>query len=459
MPRDGDGQYDLVYDWNDDKINGIKVLASRMQAQDQDIATALTGSLASDGQTSLTGNLDFNNNKAVDLADGINAQDGVNVSQVQTGEIQYYGITTTTPLGTDGLNYDLGPSPTFTVYPTYARFSLDCHYTCIDDPVLRFGELATKTLVKSDGVNGYTALVAGDMVADKEYICSYNEDNSSTRIVIENPEIPIFDVNGLTKSTTTTYGVSALPSTLFISNNSTDANNDIDISAGNIVSSDGSTQIVVSALTKQLNTTWVAGTNQGGLDTGTKAVSTWYYTYAIYNPTDNIADILFSASPTSPTLPTGYTKSRRIKNGFFKTDGSGNIIPFNQYESGWVLGSGVTATQQRLVSTTSQTGSTGTLSGAFPAVAVEATMSISMEITGNNICTFTVWGNAQPTPTGANPPAIGLVRGTSICNHNDFDATGVGIAYADNGVLSYRNWDFAGGVGRIQVALISIKEL
>lgn len=188
MPRNGSGQYDLPYDWNDDKANGIKVLASRMQTQDEDIGTALTGSVAADGQTPLTGNLDFNGNKCVDLADGSDAGDSINVSQAQTGELQFYGVSTTTSAGTDGLNYDLGPTPSITVYPTYTKFSFVCHFTCIANPIMRFGSLATKTLKKSDGSSGYRALEAGDMIADKEYIGVLNDDISSTDIIIENPE-------------------------------------------------------------------------------------------------------------------------------------------------------------------------------------------------------------------------------------------------------------------------------
>lgn len=188
MPRNGSGQYDLPYDWNDDKANGIKVLASRMQNQDQDIANALTGSLAADGQTPLTGDLDFNGNKCVDLADGSDPADSVNVSQVQTGEFQFFGVSTTTPAGTDGEDYDLGPTPSITVYPDYVRFSFVCHFTCIDNPNMRFGSLATKTLKRSNGSGGYIGLKAGDIVANKEYFGILNADINSADIIIENAE-------------------------------------------------------------------------------------------------------------------------------------------------------------------------------------------------------------------------------------------------------------------------------
>jgi len=82
-------------------------------------------------------------------------------------------------------------------------------------------------------------------------------------------------------------------------------------------------------LIKRLDAAWVAGTNQGGLDTGSKANSTWYHCYGIYNPTTLTSDFLFSTGATTPTtLPSGYTKFKQV--GSVKTDGSGNILGFFQ---------------------------------------------------------------------------------------------------------------------------------
>ena len=48
-----------------------------------------------------------------------------------------------------------------------------------------------------------------------------------------------------------------------------------------------------------------------GLDTGSFTASTWYYIWAIYNPTTATAAGLFSTSPTAPTMPSGYTYKAR----------------------------------------------------------------------------------------------------------------------------------------------------
>lgn len=132
----------------------------------------------------------------------------------------------------------------------------------------------------------------------------------------------------LRSASTTQEGLSILPSQIIISNNVSDPNNDIDSSAGVFQFSDGSGQAILSALTKRLDATWAAGTNQGGLFSGSKANSTRYYYFAIYNPTTGVSDAGFDTSITAANIPSGYTKYKYV--GSIVTDGSGNIRGFQQ---------------------------------------------------------------------------------------------------------------------------------
>ncbi len=67
----------------------------------------------------------------------------------------------------------------------------------------------------------------------------------------------------------------------------------------------------------------------GGLDTGTVASDTWYYTFVIADSTGvNGPDGLISLSPTSPTLPTGYDVFRRV--GSARTDSISSLKGFVQ---------------------------------------------------------------------------------------------------------------------------------
>jgi hypothetical protein len=139
-----------------------------------------------------------------------------------------------------------------------------------------------------------------------------------------------------------------------ILSNGTDANNDIDISAG--VAVDNTTFVAMrlaSALTKQLDAAWAVGTNQGGLDTGAKANSTWYHVYIIQRSDTGVVDALFSTSATSPTMPADYDRKRRI--GAVLTNGSGNILGFIQWGDYFIWKSGPIQNNTASSSTSAQT--------------------------------------------------------------------------------------------------------
>jgi len=111
--------------------------------------------------------------------------------------------------------------------------------------------------------------------------------------------------------------VSALPTRSYlagygISNNASDATNDIDIAVGSAMDSTNVRMLkLASALTKQLDAAWAVGTNAGCRDTGSIANNTWHI-HAIMRVDTNVVDILCSLSVGAPTMPTNYTLFRRI---------------------------------------------------------------------------------------------------------------------------------------------------
>lgn len=115
---------------------------------------------------------------------------------------------------------------------------------------------------------------------------------------------------------------------LTLSNNVSDATNDIDIAAGEATSTGGWLITLAAGLTKRLDATWAVGTNQGGLDTGAKANSTWYHLHLIQRSDTGVVDVLFSTSATAPTMPTSYDRRRRV--GSVLTSGAGAILAFRQ---------------------------------------------------------------------------------------------------------------------------------
>ena len=111
--------------------------------------------------------------------------------------------------------------------------------------------------------------------------------------------------------------------------NAADTEHDITIAAGAARdSTDAYTLGLAAAITKQIDAAWAAGTNAGGLDTGSVGNNTWYHVWLIRKDSDGTIDALFSTSATAPTMPAGYTYKRRI--GSVLTNGSANIIGFLQ---------------------------------------------------------------------------------------------------------------------------------
>lgn len=80
MSRNGTGTYSLPA--GNPVVTNTTISSTWANSTLTDIATALTGSVASDGQTPMTGALDMNNSKVVLLANGTVATDAINLGQL-----------------------------------------------------------------------------------------------------------------------------------------------------------------------------------------------------------------------------------------------------------------------------------------------------------------------------------------------------------------------------------------
>jgi len=103
----------------------------------------------------------------------------------------------------------------------------------------------------------------------------------------------------------------------------------LNVAFGNLVvqNQSGSYIAVNNSSTYTLNTA-VSGIANSLDVSGGLSASTYYYIFAIYNPTTSTVATLASASPTSPTLPTGagYTYYRLI--GLLRSNASSQIDPY-----------------------------------------------------------------------------------------------------------------------------------
>ena len=91
MSRNGSGTYSLPA--GNPVVTGTSISSTWANNTLSDIATALTGSVASDGQTTMTGDLPMGGNKVTGLADGTLTTDAATVGQVATSLGDYIPVT------------------------------------------------------------------------------------------------------------------------------------------------------------------------------------------------------------------------------------------------------------------------------------------------------------------------------------------------------------------------------
>jgi hypothetical protein len=335
MAFNGSGTFNRIYNWVNDKANGFKIMASRMDNEFDGIATGLSQCITKDGQTTISANIPMANYKFTGLGNGTTRTDSIALGQVQDGQFTYLGTT-----GGTADAYTLTPSPSITAYATTQQFTAKISATnTTTTPYLQISGIANPTttavIKKLSATKTEIAVSIGDLVANGIYTFQRNSANDAW--ILLTPNI----------ATTTNQGVAYLNNPITIANNASDANNDIDFSAGNAPLDDGSGQVILaSTLVKRLDASWVAGTNQGGLFSGTKANSTKYYLFTITNGTIN--DAGFDSSPTGANIPSGYKGSYR---GMIKTDSSGNILAFKQNKNKFLFASQITEYSGTVAST------------------------------------------------------------------------------------------------------------
>lgn len=85
MSRNGSGTY--VLPAGNPVVTGTVITSTWANTTLQDIATALTGSIASDGQTVVTGDIQMGNNRITGMADGIALTDAATLGQITNANI------------------------------------------------------------------------------------------------------------------------------------------------------------------------------------------------------------------------------------------------------------------------------------------------------------------------------------------------------------------------------------
>jgi hypothetical protein len=179
------------------------------------------------------------------------------------------------------------------------------------------------------------------------------------------------------------------------------------------VANDDSNTVVLSLVSGTINAATV-GAN--GIDAGALTATATFHAFAI-GKTDGTTARLLSASPSSPTLPSGYVYKRRTAS--LKTTVSSQIIPYLQFGDNFML----TAPALDISATTpGTTAVTRTLSSLPTGITVEPVLSVTLDVDTSGDMTLlsslsqtdvaVAATNAQvAAATGGNVQVAGMVTG------------------------------------------------
>jgi len=185
----------------------------------------------------------------------------------------------------------------------------------------------------------------------------------------------------------------------------------VGISAGICANGNGGTTYnltLPSAITKTFSN-FSSGSGNGGLDTGSISANTWYNVFIIRRDSDGTTDGLISLSPTSPTMPAGYTANRRL--GSFKTNNSSQITPFTQVGDWFIWSSSVNDASSVISDTTAHL---VTLS-VPPGVSVEVEMTM-INTSNSFVITYVsspYQGDELPQDSSSSVPGYTVVAGSA----------------------------------------------
>jgi hypothetical protein len=186
MAFNGSGTFVRLYNWVVDKGNAVPITASRMDAEQDGIATGLSNCITKDGQTTIAQNIPFNAKKITGLANGSALTDAINVGQVQDGQFTYLGTT-----GGAADAYTATPTPAITAYTANMRYKAKISATNLTTtPYLQISAIGTPAsdavIKKLAADKSEVAVVIGDLIASGIY--EFDRNSANDAWIVANPE-------------------------------------------------------------------------------------------------------------------------------------------------------------------------------------------------------------------------------------------------------------------------------
>ncbi len=153
---DGNGNVTLTHDWTDDRDAAIKITASRMDTQQEDIRGAIENTIAKDGQNTPTADLPMGGQKHTGVGNASARNHYPSVGQIQDQALTFVAAAGTV----DALTATFSPAVTALVDGMEFAIRASGANTSTT-PTLNVNSIGAKTITKL----GNQALLAGDIRA------------------------------------------------------------------------------------------------------------------------------------------------------------------------------------------------------------------------------------------------------------------------------------------------------
>lgn len=95
MSYDSRGNFNRIHCWENDRLNDVEIASDRHDEEDDNFAEGLSQCLLRDGRAAMTGNLNVNNYRVQNVANGTASTDAVNKSQLDALTANYQNYVKT----------------------------------------------------------------------------------------------------------------------------------------------------------------------------------------------------------------------------------------------------------------------------------------------------------------------------------------------------------------------------
>ena len=159
--------FQRLYNWVNDRNAAIKIMASRMDAEMDGMATGLSTCITKDGQTTVTANLPMATYKHTGVGDATARTQYGSAGQIQDGSLLYLGSIS----GTNTITGNL--TPAITAYVTGMMVAFKVGTTNTASTTINVNGVGAKTIKNLEG----NSLSGGELVAGNIAVLYYDGTN------------------------------------------------------------------------------------------------------------------------------------------------------------------------------------------------------------------------------------------------------------------------------------------